>query len=132
MKTYILDSNAFLAYLKNEKGSKRVSQILLENITGKSKCLMSLINYGEVLYNSYRYFGSEKLQKIKNKFVSLEVEIMNTNVEEVYQAVEFKNRGGIAYCDCFVLALAKKHQATIVTGDQEFKKFEKEFKVEWL
>jgi ribonuclease VapC len=84
------------------------------------------------LYTIHSKVSEKEYKNNMKRFEALEINLINPDLEQVYQAVEFKNCGGIAYCDCFVLALAKKHKATIVTGDKEFKKFEKDFRIEWL
>lgn len=132
MPTYILDSNALVAYFQKEKNWQKVQTILAMGLTGQVKILMSSINFGEYLYAIHSKVSEKEYKNNIKRFEALEINLINPDVEQVHQAVEFKNRGGIAYCDCFVLALAKKHEAVIVTGDQEFKKFEKEFRIDWL
>jgi len=41
-----------------------------------------------------------------------------------FQAGEHKAQHSVSYADCFVLASALEHDATIVTGDPEFTKGE--------
>jgi|688.fasta_scaffold31784_9 predicted nucleic acid-binding protein len=132
MRTYILDSNAVVAYFQKEKSWQKVQTILAMGLTGQAKILMSSINFGEYLYTIHSKVSEKEYKNNMKRFEALEINLINPDLEQVYQAVEFKNCGGIAYCDCFVLALAKKHKATIVTGDKEFKKFEKDFRIEWL
>ncbi|MBP9665121.1 MAG: PIN domain-containing protein [Pyrinomonadaceae bacterium] len=47
-------------------------------------------------------------------------------------AAGYKAGGGISYADCFAAALAKQTNATLITGDREFKKLESEITIEWL
>jgi ribonuclease VapC len=41
-------------------------------------------------------------------------------------------RPRLAYADCFAAATALQYEATILTGDPEFKKIEVLVQVEWL
>ena len=55
--TYILDAFAFMAYFENEPGAERVEQILQDVKNGKARVFISIINFGEVLYNTERRHG---------------------------------------------------------------------------
>jgi ribonuclease VapC len=48
------------------------------------------------------------------------------------QAAIFKATHKMAYADCFAAALAKAHNAELVTGDPEFKAVAPEVNVCWL
>jgi predicted nucleic acid-binding protein len=132
MKKYVLDSNALLCFFQKEKSWEIVSNIFKEYLSGKIELSMSVLNYGEFLYIVKTRTDEIKYNQIKSQFDMLGVELVDIDLEQVNEAVEYKSQGGIAYPDTFVLALAKKNGSTIVTGDKEFKKFEKEFKIEWL
>jgi predicted nucleic acid-binding protein len=47
-------------------------------------------------------------------------------------AAELKATYGISYADCFVLACAIQHAASIVTGDPEFNKASHLAKIHWI
>ena len=38
----------------------------------------------------------------------------------------------MAYADCFAAALAKLHNAELVTGDPEFREVERDIRIGWL
>jgi ribonuclease VapC len=52
--------------------------------------------------------------------------------ELIWKAAEIKAEYAISYADCFAVATAIRHNATILTGDPEFKKTEKLVKVKWV
>jgi len=54
MKRYVLDSYAMIAYFEDEPGADRVAKILRQLIQGKAKGYMSVVNWGEVYYNTMR------------------------------------------------------------------------------
>jgi len=50
----------------------------------------------------------------------------------VIDAAKIKAEHPLSFADCFAATLARKHDASIVTGDPEFKKIEHLVTVEWL
>jgi predicted nucleic acid-binding protein len=132
MKKYVLDSNALLCFFQKENSWQIVANLFKDHLKGKIELVMSIINYGEFLYILKTRAPKAEYQKVRTRFDLLNIVLIETDLTQVLQAVEYKSLGGIAYPDCFVLALSKKFKATVVTGDQEFKKFEKEFEIEWL
>jgi uncharacterized protein len=49
-----------------------------------------------------------------------------------FAAAHLKAQYPIAYADAFALALAQSKEATLLTGDLEFRQAEKEVSIEWL
>ncbi|MCD6295761.1 MAG: PIN domain-containing protein [Deltaproteobacteria bacterium] len=66
------------------------------------------------------------------KIERLNFTILQATNSLVYQAAEYKAQHSISYADCFVLASAIEHKATIVTGDPEFKKVEHLADIVWV
>ena len=57
MKRYVLDSFALIAFFENEPAADKVAGIL-RNINGnKARGFMSVINWGEIYYNTMREAG---------------------------------------------------------------------------
>ena len=50
----------------------------------------------------------------------------------VREAAEIKAEYPVAYADAFCVALAKRVQGCVVTGDPEFKSVESLIAIEWL
>ena len=59
-------------------------------------------------------------------------ELQEQLAEAQKQAAEFKAKCRMSYADCFAAALARLHNAELVTGDQDFRQVENEVKVLWL
>ena len=49
-----------------------------------------------------------------------------------YEAAKLKGKYRIAYADCFAVALSVKLNATLVTGDPEFKKLKGRISIQWI
>jgi len=93
---------------------------------------MSIINWGEVYYSLYRTKGEDKAEEGLLILDQLPIRLVLPDKTQVYQAAKLKAKYSIAYADCFAVTLALQNQAKILTGDPEFKKLEKEIKIEWL
>ncbi len=129
---YIFDSWALLAFFKKEPCYQKVETLLRLAEKGKAGLFIPLINWGEIYYITLRNFGSQKAGEIEELIEELPIQIVPITRELVKLAAFQKAKGGLSFADCFVLVVAKKIKAKIITGDPEFKKFEKEIKICWL
>ncbi len=126
----LLDSFALLAYLKQEDNYEKVEKILLSN---EVQVLMNDINVGETFYILARERGSEEAEYFLNVVLpTLPIVNISNALHDVIQAARIKAQYSISYADCFVVATALKEEATILTGDTEFKYVEKVVRIEWL
>ena len=122
---YVLDSYALLVFFKRQPGWHEVQKLLSEAATSGENLLMALINWGEVHYVTLRDRGQKDAEKVVQVIDILPITIVSPDRAMTLQAGTFKALGGIAYPDCFAAALAAKENASVVTGDPEFKKLEK-------
>lgn len=126
----LLDSFALLAYLKQEDNYEKVEKILL---SGEVQVLMNDINVGETFYILARERGSEEAEYFLNVVLpTLPIVNISNALYDVVQAARIKAQYPISYADCFAVATALKEEATILTGDTEFKHVEKVVRIEWL
>ena len=132
MAGYVLDSYALLAYLQKESGGERVNELLVKALKKQATVLLSEISLGEVYYILIRALGLEEAKIILAHILALPMTIALVSRDDVLAAAQFKARGAISYADCFVVALAAKTHATIVTGDREFRTFEKDVDILWI
>ncbi len=131
-ESYIFDSHALLKFLQKEPGYEKVIE-LLEHI--KSHHLVKYlpaINLGEIIYITKREFGDQQKLEVLANIERLDFTILPAPNELIYQAAEYKSEYSLSYADCFVLASAIEHKATIVTGDPEFKKVASLVKIIWV
>ena len=70
--------------------------------------------------------------RVVEEVEAMGVEAVDAGWELTRLAAEFKTRGGLAYADCFAAALAKLHQAELVTGDPEFRRLEDAVRIRWV
>ena len=132
MKRYVLDSYALIAYFEDEPGADRVALVLKQLIKGKAKGFMSVVNWGEVYYNTMREQGISEAEKVIVQLDKFPIQIVDVNKELAYEAAKLKGEFRIAYADCFAVALSVKLGAAIVTGDPDFKKLQERISIQWI
>jgi predicted nucleic acid-binding protein len=132
LKRYVIDSYAMMAFFEDEPGAGKVAEILNELVNKKSKAYMSIINWGEIYYNTFRVQGKEMAETVLSQVERYPIELVEADRALTHKAAIFKGRFKIAYADCFAAALANRINAKVVTGDQEFRKLEKEIEIEWI
>ncbi len=132
MRHYVLDSYAMIAYFEDEAGAERVARILRELIQGKAKGYMSVVNWGEVYYSTMREEGVDEAEKVILQLDKFPIHIVEASKDLTYEAAKLKGKYRIAYADCFAVALTAKLNATLVTGDPEFKKVKERISFRWI
>jgi predicted nucleic acid-binding protein len=134
MATKVLDSWALIAFFEDEPAAEVVEKMLQQAAGEKDKLLMSVVNWGEVYYNTMRAVSQEAADQKAREIAALPIDIIGVSDDLALakQAAVFKATHRMSYADCFAAALAKQRNAEIVTGNPEFKAVEKEIKVAWL
>jgi PIN domain nuclease of toxin-antitoxin system len=122
--TFVLDACAIIAYLRDEIGAEHVENLLLNE-----KCMVHAVNLCEVYYDCLLR-GEDS--DIADEFIE-RLEIMGIESRDdmdryfwkmiaSYKARTKQASLSVSLADCFVLALAERMEATIVTADgREFK-----------
>ena len=131
-KGYVLDSYALIAHFEQEPGSERVEELLKAARARKTDLHLCAINLGEIYYSVLRERGADKAEETLAIIEQLPVSIVDADKALAVLAGKLKAVHPIAYADCFAAALAGQLNTKVVTGDPEFKKLEKEIKIEWL
>lgn len=131
-KRLLFDAYAVLVYLKKQKGGDIVTALLMQSEQEGNPLLMSIINWGEVLYMIEREEGVPRVKEVEALLEALNIQIVAVTAEIIRQAARYKARGRISYADAIAAGTAKTHGAALVTGDQEFKALEKEIKIIWI
>ena len=130
--TYILDAFAFMTYFENEPGAERVEQILHDVKGGRARACISIINLGEVIYNTEHRYGLNKAQDTLALIQEMPVEVLPADDQTVFAAAHIKANHPISYADAFVIVAAQQLEGVVMTGDPEFQDVTELAKVEWL
>ena len=134
MATKVLDSWALIAFLEDEPAADAVEKLLAQASAEKHKLLLSVVNWGEIYYNTMRQVSQEAAEQQARALATLPIDIVGVgdDLALARQAAIYKATHRMSYADCFGAALAKMRNVEFVTGDPEFKEVEKEIKVVWL
>ena len=131
-RAYVLDSYALIAHFEDEAGGEEVRKILRAASGGRTELFLSVINLGELYYNTLRERSREKAEEVLFLLEQLPISIVNADLEMTLEAARIKGMYSVAYADCFAAALGIRKRAKVVTGDPEFRKFESILSVEWI
>jgi predicted nucleic acid-binding protein len=132
MATKVLDSWALIAFFEDEPAAEAVEKILEQAAAEKHKLLISVVNWGEVYYNTMREVSEAAAEQKLREIAAMSIGIVDADLHLTKQAAHYKATRRMSYADCFGAALAKMRNAEFVTGDPEFKALEKEIKIHWL
>ena len=134
MATKVLDSWALIAFLEDEPAADAVEKLLAQATAEKHKLLLSVVNWGEIYYNTMRQVSQEAAEQQACAMATLPLDIVGVgdDLALARQAAIYKATYKMSYADCFGAALAKIKNVEFVTGDPEFKEVEKEIKIVWL
>ena len=128
----VLDSYAVIAYLNKEPGVDRVIVLFRQARDSGRPLLMSVVNWGEVLYIFHREQGKEVADQVSQILDTLPIEVVDADRAVTRAAAEFKASKKMSYADCFAVALAQSRKAQLVTGDKKFKEVADAISIEWL
>ena len=134
MATKVLDSWALIAFFEDEPAAEQVEKLLAQAAAEKHKLLLSVVNWGEIYYNTMREVSQDAAEQKARELATLPIDIVGVDDDLALarQAAIYKATHKMSYADCFAAALAKLRNAELVTGDPEFKEVEKEIKIMWL
>jgi predicted nucleic acid-binding protein len=134
MATKVLDSWALIAFFEDEHGADVVEEVLHGAALDRHKLLLSVVNWGEIYYNTTRETSEAEAEARVREIAALPIEIVGVSddLKTTRQAAIYKATYRIAYADAFAAALTKERKAELVTGDPEFKPLQKEITVNWL
>jgi ribonuclease VapC len=131
-ETYVLDSFAILALLGKEAGSSIVADLLQQTQADKIRTLMTWINVGEVAYIVERRWGTGQVFQVLGTLEATKIDIVPVGRALALAAARIKAEHPLTYADAFAAALAMAEEATLVTGDPDFKLLEGGLSIQWI
>jgi predicted nucleic acid-binding protein len=111
MRRIVLDASAIVTFFEDRPGAEKVEELIRLAVEGKRQLLISVINWGEVYYSTWRSKGPGIARKIIEDLAQLPIEIV--------------------HADCFAAALAAARKATLATSDQDFAPLAKKLDILW-
>jgi len=129
---FVLDTFALIAHFDAEPGGESVSQLLIDAGNEEITIAMSLINVGEIFYITTRQQGISKAQIMLNDLRAFPIAFYDATGERILAAARLKAEYPISYADAFAASLAQELNASLVTGDPEFKTIKEKLSLFWL
>ena len=121
-----------IAFFEDEPGAGQVAAILEALMKRKAKAFMSIVNWGEIYYNTMRVQGIREAEDVIKQFNKYPIQLVEADQTITYEAAKLRGKYKIAYADCFAAALSLRLKVPIVTGDREFKKLGQKISVHWI
>jgi predicted nucleic acid-binding protein len=131
MKRIVLDAGALMTFFEDRPGAGKVEELIRLGIEGKRQLLMSVVNWGEVYYSTWRAKGPGVARKVLDDIAQLPVEIVDADLELTRTAAELRTEHKLPYSDCFAAALAANRKASLATSDRDFAAVEKRIAILW-
>jgi predicted nucleic acid-binding protein len=131
MKRIVLDASALMTFFENRPGAEKVQDLIRLGVEGKRQLLMSVVNWGEVYYSTWRTKGPGVARKVIEDIAQLPLEIVDADLELTRGAAELRAEHKLPYTDCFAAGLAAARKASLATSDKDFTHVEKELDILW-
>jgi predicted nucleic acid-binding protein len=129
---YVLDSFALLAYFLDEPGATRYEELLEQVVAGAATFALSVVNMGEVMYTIATRRSMAAAALGMAKITQWPIEIVEIDTELGLEAARVKATTRMGYLDSFVVALAQRRNAIVVTGDPDFRRAVDLVAIDWL
>lgn len=131
MKRVVLDASAVMTFFENRPGADKVEDLIHLAVAGKRHLLMSVVNWGEVYYSTWRAHGPGVARKIIEDIAQLPIELVDADFDLTRTAAELRADHKLPYTDCFAAALAAQRRASLATSDQDFASVERKIDIFW-
>lgn len=128
----IFDTYALMAYLRREQGHEVVRALIAETLDGGHDASMSVINLGELFYMQCRKATQAQAESALKFVRRAGIRIEPATTGRVMSAARLKAAVSLSYADAFAASLASELNATLVTGDPEYKPLETAINILWL
>ena len=117
--TVLIDSWAWIEYFKGSKKGEKAKKY----IEGKERAIISAINIAEVYRWILKYYD-EKIAEEKRKVMKERCFVISVDDEIAVNAAKIRNERKWGLGDSLIYATAKKENASVLTGDPDFKGLE--------
>ncbi len=129
---YVFDTYALMVYLRREKNFQIVRSIIVDALEERHTIHLSVINMGELCYMQSRKSGGARAESSLRFVRRAGINIEPATTGRVIRAARLKAKVSLSYADAFAASLAEELNATLVTGDPEFKPLEPMLRILWL
>ncbi len=120
-----------MTFFEDRHGADKVEDSIRLGVEGKRQLLMSVVNWGEVYYSTWRAKGPGVARKVLSDIAQLPLEIVEADLELTRSAAELRAEHKLPYSHCFAAALALNRKASLATSDKDFAHVEKQLEIIW-
>jgi predicted nucleic acid-binding protein len=120
-----------MTFFEDRPGAGKVEELIRLGVEGKRQLLMSVVNWGEVYYSTWRAKGPGVARKVLEDIAQLPLEIVDADLELTRTAAELRAEHKLPYSDCFAAALAASRKASLATSDNDFAHVERKLDILW-
>lgn len=131
MKRTVLDASALMTFFENRPGAEKVEDLIRLGVEGKRQLFMSVVNWGEVYYSTWRAKGPGIAREAIEDIAQLPLEIVDADLDLTHTAAGLRAEHKLPYTDCFAAALAFQRKASLATSDKDFSHVEKKLEILW-
>jgi predicted nucleic acid-binding protein len=132
MKRIVLDASALISFFEDRSGGEVVEKLVAESVAGKAELFMSVVNWGEAYYSTWRARGPDAARQMVAEVSQFPIQVMSADLELTKSAAELHAKYNLPYADCFAAASSKTRKAQLVTSDQDFAKVKSEIEILFL
>ena len=132
MTRKVLDASVVISFFEGRTGAEQIEVMLTEAIAGRTELRMSVINWGEVYYSTWRAHGLVAARKTAAEIFQLPIELVSADLELTRSAAELHAKYNLRYADCFAAGLSRIWKASLVTSDRDFAKVKSEIEIFFL
>jgi predicted nucleic acid-binding protein len=132
VKRVVLDASALMAFFEDRAGAQIVEDSMERAIEGKVQLMMSVINWGEVYYSTWRTRGEAVAKAVVARIAELPIEVVLPDLDAARLAAERKAQHKIPYADAFAATLAQSRKASLATSDADFATLKSLLDIVWI
>lgn len=118
--SYAFDTWVVLALLQGDARARSVQKILRRAQGGYCRIVMSVVNLGEMYYTVAISRGRTEAARALATVEAMPIEVLPVRRPTAILAAEVKADHSMGYADSFVVAVAVREHAVVVTGDDDF------------
>jgi predicted nucleic acid-binding protein len=126
---YVFDTSALFCYIENEDGADVIESILDQAEEGGADIFVPFVCYTEVFYITLQEKGRDIAKERLELIESLPLHRVESDKDLSLAAGEMKASKRLSFADCWVAAVAKRKDATLVHKDPEFEQLSGEIKM---
>ena len=117
-RRYVLDAGVLALYFA---GRRDVKKYIDEVYSGRAKAFICEVNVAEFLYNYARIFGWDAALSRHNLLRNSPIDIVSVDEDLTINAAKLKLKyyNVLSLADCYLIALAKKNKAKVITTDPD-------------